>query len=213
MSQDDRGQRVRRYGLPAGGAGFVAGGRSPDSAMAEALARNWWAIALRGAAAILFGLVALLMPGVTIAALVLLFGVYMAVDGVFAIVAGVRAAAHHERWGALILEGVADLIAAAIAFLVPLATALAFVYLAGAWAVISGALLIAATFRLPSTHGRWLMGLGGAISLLWGVLLFVAPIAGAVVLTWWLGAYALLFGGALIALAFRLRNYGHQRQT
>jgi len=181
--------------------------------MAEALARNWWAIALSGAAAILFGLVALLMQGVTIAALVLLFGVYMAVDGVFAIVAGVRAAAHHERWGALILEGVADLIAAAIAFLVPLATALAFVYLAGAWAVISGALLIAATFRLPSTHGRWLMGLGGAISLLWGVLLFVAPIAGAVVLTWWLGAYALLFGGALIALAFRLRNYGHQRQT
>src|SRR5690348_1546568 len=114
MSQDDRGQRVRRYGLPIGGSGFVAGGRSPDLAMAEALARNWWAVALRGAAAILFGLVALLMPGVTIAALVLLFGVYMAVDGVFAIVAGVRAAAHHERWGALILEGVADLIAAAI---------------------------------------------------------------------------------------------------
>ena len=200
---------------PAGGVGMAydsrsffrtAGGTAESEAMSARLAQNWWAVLLRGAFAILFGVLALIWPGVTLGSLVLLFGIYMLVDGVFAIVAGVRAAARHERWGALILEGVADLVAGGIALVWPLATVLAFVYLAGAWAVVSGALLLAATFRLRPAHGKWLMGLGAIISMVWGVLLMAAPIAGAVVMTWWLGAYALVFGAALIALAFRLRR-------
>src|SRR6266404_980067 len=92
--------------------GGAFGESGPMSAL---LAENWWAIALRGVFGILFGIIALLMPGITIEAFVLLFAAYMLVDGIFAIVAGVRAAAHHERWGALILQGILDLIAAAIA--------------------------------------------------------------------------------------------------
>jgi uncharacterized membrane protein HdeD (DUF308 family) len=175
-------------------------------AMSDHLARNWWAVLLRGLFAILFGIVALVLPGVTLASLVLLFAVYMLVDGVFDIVAAARAARHGERWGALIFEGIADLVAAAIAFFLPLATVLAFVVLMAAWAIISGVLLVAAAVKLHRTHGKWLMGFGGVVSVIWGVLLLVEPIIGALVLTWWMGAYALFFGGALIALAFQLRS-------
>ena len=106
--------------------------------MSALLAENWWAIALRGVVAILFGVIALLMPGLTIEAFVLLFAAYMLVDGVFSFVAGVRAARHRERWVALILQAILDLIAAAIAIFVPIATILAFVYLNAAWAIVSG---------------------------------------------------------------------------
>src|SRR5215472_8386445 len=89
-------------------------------AMNARLADNWWAIALRGVFAILFALIALLMPGVTLTALVLLFAGYMLVDGIFDIVAAVRAAGQGERWGWLVFEGIVDLIAGAIALVSPL---------------------------------------------------------------------------------------------
>jgi uncharacterized membrane protein HdeD (DUF308 family) len=190
--------------------GGAFGESGPMSAL---LAENWWAIALRGFFGILFGIIALLMPGMTIEAFVLLFAAYMLVDGIFAIVAGVRAAAHHERWGALILQGILDLIAAAIAIFVPIATILAFVYLNAAWAIISGALMLAAVFRLHPTHGKWILALAGTLSLVWGILLVIAPIPGIVVMTWWVGAYALVFGCALIALAFRLRRRRDEPNT
>ena len=185
---------------------FPGGMFAESDAMSALLAQNWWAIALRGVFGVLFGIVALLMPGVTIGVLILWFAIYMVVDGVFAIVAGIRAAQHHQRWGPLILEGIVDLAAGAIAFVAPLATLLALVWLSGAWAVLTGALMLAAAFRLRGTHGKWWLGLGGLFSLIWGILLFMAPIEGAVVMTWWLGAYALLFGVAMIVLAFRLRQ-------
>jgi len=155
------------------------------------------------------GIIALLMPGITIEAFVLLFAAFMLVDGIFAIVASVRAAAHHERWSALILQGILDLIAAAIAIFVPIATILAFVYLNAAWAMISGALMLAAVFRLHPTHGKWILALAGTLSLVWGILLVIAPIPGIVVMTWWVGAY----GCALIALAFRLRRRRDEPNT
>jgi len=175
-------------------------------AMNARLADNWWAIALRGVFAILFGLIALLLPGVTLTALALLFAAYMLVDGIFDIVAGVRAATQGERWGWLVLEGIVDLIAGAIAVVWPLITILAFVLLLAAWAIVSGGLLTAAAFRLHATHGRWVMALSGIVSVVWGVLLAIWPIVGAVVLTWWMGAYALVFGILLLVLAIRLRS-------
>jgi uncharacterized membrane protein HdeD (DUF308 family) len=190
-----------------------AGGTAAHAAMNARLAQNWWAIALRGAFAIVFGLVALLLPGVTLTALVLLFAAYMLVDGVFAIVAALRAARQHERWGWLVLEGIADLIAGAIAFSWPLITIVAFVLLMGAWAIVSGALLTAAALRLHATHGRWLMALGGIVSALWGVLLILWPVIGAVVLTWWMGAYAFVFGIVLLVLAVRLRRWRQHPQA
>jgi len=175
-------------------------------AMSATLARNWWAVGLRGAFAILFGIAALLLPLATVASLVLLFAVYMLADGVFAIVASVRAAAKHERWGLLILEGVVNLAAGAAALLLPGLTVLVMVTVLGVWAVVSGVLMFTAAFRLHLAHGRWLLALSGLVSVVWGVLLWLAPVAGAIVLTWWLGGYALVFGAMLITLAFRLRG-------
>ena len=169
---------------------------------------HWWMVALRGAFAILFGLIALFMPGAAIGALVLLFAAYMLLDGVLAIIAAVRAGRHHGKWGFLLFEGVADLAAGAIALAFPVVTVVAFIYVMGAWAIVSGILLLSAAFRLPAPHGGWLMGLGGAISILWGILLMAWPFTGALVLTWWMAAYALFFGGALLMLGFRLRSRG-----
>jgi uncharacterized membrane protein HdeD (DUF308 family) len=175
-------------------------------AMSALLARNWWAVALRGVFTILFGLAALVLPLTTVASLVLLFAIYMLVDGVFTIVAGVRAAAHHERWGLLILEGIVDLVAGAAALLLPGLTVLVAVTLLGVWSVVTGALMLGAAFRLHGGHGRWLLALSGVVSVVWGLLLWVSPIAGALVLTWWLGGYALVFGVLMLVLAFRLRG-------
>jgi uncharacterized membrane protein HdeD (DUF308 family) len=169
------------------------------------LVANWWAMALRGVFAILFGLLALLVPGATISVLVLLYAAYMLADGILAIVAAVRAASHHERWGLLVLAGIVDIVAGLVAFVWPAITVLVFVFLLAVWAVVTGALLLGAAFRLDAAHGRGWMALGGVLSIVWGVLLFLAPAAGAVVLTWWLGAYSLLFGILLLVLAFQLR--------
>jgi uncharacterized membrane protein HdeD (DUF308 family) len=196
--------------FPEGGVGpdffGILGTLRPSNAMSALLAQNWWAVALRGALAILFGIVAILLPGVTLAALVLLFAAYMLVDGILDIIAGLRAARRHERWGALVLEGIIDLVAGVIAFFLPLITIVAFVYLMGAWAIVSGVVLGAAAFRLNLAHGRWLMGIGGAVSVIWGFLLITQPLIGAVALAWWMGGYALFFGVALLVLAFRLRR-------
>jgi uncharacterized membrane protein HdeD (DUF308 family) len=187
----------------------VVGAGSTNDAMSALLARNWWVIALRGALAILFGIIALFLPEATMLALVLLFAAYMLVDGVLAIVAGVRAARRHDRWGWLILEGAIDLIAGGIAVVWPLVTIVAFVWLLAAWAIVSGVILFAASFRLNLAHGKWLMTLGGAVSVAWGVLLILWPLTGALVLTWWMAGYALFFGGVLLFLAFRLRRRLH----
>jgi uncharacterized membrane protein HdeD (DUF308 family) len=162
-------------------------------------------VALRGVFAILFGLISLLVPGATILSLVLFFSAYMLVDGVFGIVAAVRAARKGERWGLLVLEGILNIAVGVVAFLWPGLTVVAFVLLLAAWSLVSGGLMFGAAFRLSREHGRWWLALGGVVSIVFGVLLAIAPAIGAVVLTWWLGAYALMFGIALLVLAFKLR--------
>jgi uncharacterized membrane protein HdeD (DUF308 family) len=173
------------------------------------LIRNWWAVALRGALAILFGMLAILMPGVTLAAMVLIFGAYSVVDGVFALVAGLRAARHHERWWHLALEGIVDLVVGVIAWAIPLATALALLYLVSAWAIVTGLFRIAAAIRLrKEIEGEWLLVLNGALSVLFGIVIIAYPGAGLVTLVWLLGMYAMLFGIILVTLGFRLRSHG-----
>ena len=199
MSAD--GSEPRNIGWFGQPLGFTA-----DTAMSQMLAQNWWAVALRGVFTLIFGIIAIVLPGVTIAALVLLFAAYMLIDGIFAIIAGMRAARRHERWGFLIFEGIIDLIAGAIAIVWPLITVLTFIILLAAWAIVSGALVFAAAFRLHLEHGRWLLAFSGLVSLIWGFLLLLWPLAGAVVLAWWMGAYALVFGVTLLILAFRLKR-------
>ncbi|MGY2052289.1 HdeD family acid-resistance protein [Methylobacterium sp. JK268] len=183
-------------------------GTAPDriSAMSAVLARNWWLLALRGVFAILFGIVALVSPFATLLTLVIVFSAYMLVDGTAGIVAAVRAAERHERWGLLLAEGLLNILVGVAAFLMPGSALLAFVYLTAAWALVTGALMVAAAFGLHLDHGRWWLVLGGLCSVLFGVALLVNPVVSLVVLTTWMAAYAIVFGGVMLVLAFRLRN-------
>lgn len=171
------------------------------------LARHWWLFAMRGVLGILFGLIAFLLPGVTMLSLVVVFAAYAVADGLFAIVAAMRASQHHERWTPFLLEGIVGLVAGGLAIAWPTITVFVFVLLVAAWAILSGGLMLSAAFRLGMDHGRWWFALGGIASIIYGVLLFVAPMIGAVVITWWIGAYAIIFGIAMLAGAFRLRAH------
>lgn len=181
-----------------------------SNAMTASLARNWWAVVLRGLAALAFGVIALFLPGVTLASLVLVFAAYMLADGVLTLISAVRAARREERWGLLVLEGLADLATGAIALIMPKAALFAFVILASAWAVVSGVLMLSSGFRLRADRGRLWQILGGFASIAWGVLLMLFPAPGLLVLTWWLGAYALIFGATLLALGVSLRFTRHK---
>jgi uncharacterized membrane protein HdeD (DUF308 family) len=177
-----------------------------SDALSEVLAQAWWVVGLRGILGIIFGLICLLTPGIAVQVFVILFAAYMLVDGVFAIISGIRAARNGERWGLLLLEGVVDLAAGAVAVLWPAITLVALVWVIAVWALISGALMLGAAFGLNLDHGRWWLALGGIASIIFGVLLVIEPLVGAVVLTMWVGAYAIVFGGVLLVLAFQLHS-------
>jgi uncharacterized membrane protein HdeD (DUF308 family) len=164
-----------------------------STALSEVLADSWWAVGLRGLLGIAFGLICLLVPAAAILALILLFSAYMLVDGVLAIVSGIKAARNGERWGLLIT--------------------VAFVILIAVWAIISGVLMITAALALKIDHGRWWLALAGIASVIFGIVLLVAPVVGAVVLTWWLGAYAIVFGIFLLVLAFQLHGKKEDQAT
>ena len=174
--------------------------------LVSALARNWWAVVLRGVIGVLFGLIAVFMPGVTMLSLVLVFAAYAFVDGVFGIISVVRAAEHHERFGMLLLEAIVNILTAVVVVAWPGISVVVFIMLIAIWSILSGILMLSAAFRLRSDAGRWLLGLGGLVSLLLGIMLIMAPIIGVVVVAWWIGVYALVFGISLITLGLRLKG-------
>ena len=181
-------------------------------ALSEVLADNWWVVGLRGILGIIFGLICLLTPGIAVQVFVILFAAYMFVDGVFAIISGIKAARNGERWGLLILEGVVDLAAGVIAVLWPGITLVALIWLIAVWATVTGILMLSSAFNLNLDHGRWWLALGGIASIIFGILLVIEPLIGAVVLTMWIGAYALVFGVFLLILAFQLHSRKEERE-
>jgi uncharacterized membrane protein HdeD (DUF308 family) len=176
-----------------------------DINLSSTLRHNWTVVAVRGVFGIIIGLICFLFPGPTLLSLVGLFAVFLIIDGIFAIVASVRAASRNERWGFLTFEGIVGIVAGILAMAMPGLTVLVFVGLLAAWAIVSGVLELRAAFNLASDHGRWWLALGGIISIVFGIVLIAAPRLGAVVVTWWVGAYATFFGATLLALAFKLR--------
>lgn len=184
--------------------------------MSAGLARNWWTVALRGGAAVLFGVCILALPPATLASLVLLLAAYVAADGALAILAGFRAARRGERWRMLILEGATNLTLAVTVLFWHAITITPFVHLASAWAIVTGALMLAAARRLSISHGRWLLVFAGAMSAGWGGLLAAfgpSSPGGSRAMGLWLVAYALVFGVALLALAASLYRRHHEATT
>jgi uncharacterized membrane protein HdeD (DUF308 family) len=171
------------------------------------LITNWWSLVLRGILGVLLGVVTFAWPGITLAGLVILFGAYALLDGIMSLVGAVRSAQSHERWGVQVLEGIIGIGAAVVTIFWPAITILALVYVIGAWAIVTGVLEIAAAIRLRQhIRGEWLLALGGIASIVFGFLIMMAPIAGALVVALWFGAYALVFGVLMIVLGVRLKG-------
>jgi uncharacterized membrane protein HdeD (DUF308 family) len=180
--------------------------------MVMVFTHNWWVLALRGIAAIIFGLLAFVWPGISLVALVFLFGAYALVDGAFAIVAGIRAPRDYKRWWVLLIEGILSVIAGVLAFAVPGITALFLLGLIAGWAILTGVIEIVAAIQMRKyITGEWLMILSGIASILFGGLLLWNPGVGALAVVWIIGAYAIVFGVLLLGLGFRLR--GLERAT
>lgn len=168
----------------------------------EAIASHWWAMALRGALAVLFGVMIFAWPGMTLTVLVLLFGAYVLLDGIFAIVAGGRT----HTWSLLVV-GLLGVAAGIITFLWPGITALALLYIIAFAAIFRGIFEITAAIQWRKVLvNEWMLILGGFVSLIFGVLLLAFPGAGALAIIWLIGAYAIIFGILLFILAFRLRS-------
>jgi uncharacterized membrane protein HdeD (DUF308 family) len=181
--------------------------------MAIVLARHWWSLAIRGLLAVIFGVIAFLEPGAAIAGLTFAFGAYALIVGVLATSFAIQAGRAGERWGAVLFEGVVGIIAGLLTFMMPAMTALVLVTLIAVWSIFTGVAEIVAAVRLRKTIRReWLLALAGVASVAFGVLLLIAPMAGAIVLTWWIGAYAFVFGILQIMLAFKLRGWGRREE-
>ncbi|GIJ49582.1 hypothetical protein Val02_64680 [Virgisporangium aliadipatigenens] len=179
--------------------------------MSETLTRYWWAVVLRGVAAVLFGASALIWPDVTVFVLVVLFGAYAFVDGVLALVAAATGEDRGRR-GWLILAGVAGVLAGIVTFVWPGVTTLALLYLIAGWALVTGVLEIMAAIRLRrEIQGEWLYVLSGASSVLFGILLALWPATGALALVMLIGGFAIVFGVLLVAFGLRLRRLRQER--
>ena len=179
------------------------------SAMVHALAKNWWMLLLRGIAAIIFGVLALAWPGMTLVTLILFYGAYVLVDGVFAILAAITGGAPAPRWW-LAIVGLLGIAAGLLTFLMPGVTALVLLYFIAGWAIATGVFQIIGAIKLRhEIDNEWLLILGGVISVLFGVAMFMAPGAGALALIWVIGTYAIIIGVLLVALSFRLKKHVH----
>ena len=176
-------------------------------AFAEHLHRHWWLVALRGLLSVIFGILAWIWPGPTVLALVLLWGAFAIADGVIALITAFRVRDSGRPLWPLILIGVAGVIAGLAAVAWPGVTALVLLMFIAAWAIVIGVLQIVTAIRIrKEIHNEWLLGLAGALSIVFGVLMVAAPGAGALAMIWVIGAYAVFFGALLIAAGFRLRG-------
>lgn len=174
--------------------------------------RSWWSPMIRGIVAVLFGLVALILPGLTLRVLIALFGAYVLLDGIFAIVAALQAIQARRSFVWSLVEGIASITVGILTFFWPGLTALVLLYFVAFWAILTGVVEIVAAVELRRIiQGEWLLLLSGVLSIVFGVVLVLFPGAGALSLIWLIGIYAIVFGVLLIDLSLRLRSVRDER--
>jgi uncharacterized membrane protein HdeD (DUF308 family) len=177
------------------------------------MARMWWAFLLRGVLAIAAGVFVLLVPGIGLAALILLFAAWMIADGVAELIGAWRTRGQ-KNWWVGILEGIAGLAVGIVAVVVPGLTAVVLLYLVAAWAIVTGVLEIYAAIKLrEEITGELWMGLAGLLSVLFGLYLIIFPGAGILSLLWLVGIFAIAFGAAMLLLGWRLRGIHQQARA
>jgi uncharacterized membrane protein HdeD (DUF308 family) len=178
--------------------------------MLHVLARGWWVLLLRGIAAIVFGVLAFAWPGLTLVTLVLLYGAFALVDGIISLIAAFTGGAKPVPTWWLIVIGLIGIAAGIVTFLWPGMTAILLVIFIGAWALVHGIFEIIGAIQLrKEIDNEWMLILSGVLSVLFGVVVLVAPGAGALGLIWAIAAYSILFGITFVGLALRLRRHKH----
>jgi uncharacterized membrane protein HdeD (DUF308 family) len=184
----------------------------PDLAsrpLLRSLAQHWWLVMLRGIAAVLFGILAFVWPGITGLSLVLLWGAYAFADGIFALwsaVAGTGGSAGSRWWLAVV--GVLGILAGLVAFFMPALTAGVLLIFIAVWAIAIGVMAIIGAIQLrKEIENEWLLILSGVVAILFGVLMFAQPASGALAVIWMIAIFAIVFGIDLILLAFKLKGF------
>ena len=174
----------------------------------QAIRRNWWMLALRGALAIIFGLIALLAPGIALLAFVYVFGIYALIDGIMAVYIAIRERGSLSRWAWVLFEGILGIIAGIVAFIYPGLTALVLLYIVAIWAVVTGIMEIVTAIAIRGFTAReWTLGLAGILSILFGIVLFIFPGTGILSILWLIGVYSIVFGILFIVRAFQMRSW------
>ena len=175
----------------------------------QALAKNWWLLLLRGIAAIVFGILTFVWPGITLLTLVLLYGAFALVDGICSVVAAVMGSVPGSRWW-LAIVGICGVVVGLLTFVWPGLTAFLLLIFIAAWAIVVGIFEIIGAIRLrKEIDNEWMLILSGALSVLFGIVLVMQPATGALALAWLIGAFAVLFG--ILNVAFALRLHNHKR--
>ena len=179
--------------------------------MSIARARTWWVTVLRGLCAVLLGCIALALPGMTLVALVMLFGAYAFGDGLLAIVGAVRAVSHERPWWPLLIEGLVGIAIGLLTFFWPSLTTMTLLYLIAIWAILTGVLELVAAIRMHRPMvDEWLLVVVGVLSIAFGLYMLANPVAGALALVWMIGVYALAFGLVMVVLGTRRRTRQQQ---
>jgi uncharacterized membrane protein HdeD (DUF308 family) len=179
-----------------------------QTAGAQIVLRNWWMLALRGVLAILFGLVALFLPGIALLSFILVFAAYAIIDGVVAVLVALRERQSMNRWGWVLVEGLLSIAAGIFALAYPRETALILLFIIAAWAILTGIMEIVAAVSLRDYLSReWALAIAGIISIAFGVILFAHPGAGILAILWLVGIYSIIFGVLFIIRAFQLRSW------
>ena len=177
--------------------------------MLDALARNWWLLLLRGIAAIVFGVLAVVWPGLTLLTLLFLYGAFALVDGVLALAAAIMGGVPAPRWW-LAIVGLLGLGAGILTFAWPVVTALVLLLFIAVWAIATGVMQIVGAIKLrKEIDNEWLLIFCGALSVVFGLILIAQPQTGALALVFVIGLYAILEGIGLVGFSLRLRGHSH----
>jgi uncharacterized membrane protein HdeD (DUF308 family) len=178
--------------------------------MLHALAKGWWLLLLRGIASIIFGVLAFAWPGLTLVTLVLFYGAFVLIDGVIALIAAFSGGPKPLPTWWLVVVGLLSIAAGVVTFMMPGITAILLVLFMGAWALVHGIFEIIGAIQLrKEIDNEWMLILSGVVSVLFGLIVLIAPGAGALALIWVIAAYSIVFGITFIALALRLRKHSH----
>lgn len=171
----------------------------------------WWLLVLRGLIAVIFGVLAFMVPATVLLALVLVFGIYALTDGVMAVITGLRNREENSSWWVQLLEGLAGIAAGAAALFIPGVAATALLFIIAYWAIFTGAMEIISAIRLRrEIDNEWSLAISGALSVLLGFFILLNPGAGLIGLLWAIGGYAVLFGLLFIYLGLKARRFSQR---